>query len=212
MRITPTMRARSTRTVSSALAALAAVLALSAAAPAAPLIRTVERHYDIAGADIATLRAQMADLGPFSARAERHVPARMEADIGFRFTPRRQSGACVLGNIAVTADITYHYPRWTGVASSTMYLAEKWSNYIASLRTHELGHGQLVIDAAHEVDATLIATGRWKRCDQLRAAARSRGEAILRRLEEAQIEYDALTGGGETQGAVLRAADVAVVN
>ncbi|NND50171.1 MAG: DUF922 domain-containing protein [Rhizobiales bacterium] len=185
---------------------MAAVVSMSVgvAAQAEPQINVEERTYDIEGGSIGALRAQMAERGPFSEKAEGHVPARTEATVDFRFTTRWRRGACRVGKIRVTADVTYIYPNWLNLDEASVRLGDKWVNYIKQLRVHEEGHGQMVFDSAHEVDAMLASMGGLKNCKKLRQRAKSRGEKILRAMAAAQIQYDDDTDGGKTQGAVLR--------
>jgi predicted secreted Zn-dependent protease len=184
--------------------ALAALLAGVTVAGAEPRITIAERLYNIEGSSVAELREAMAEHGPYSKAKDHHVPARTEATTDFRFTARWSRGACEVADIRVTADITYIYPNWLNVGQADEALADKWVEYFGRLLVHEHGHGQMVVAAAHEVEAALASMGRWKSCKELRARARARGEEILRAMAAAQISYDEETGGGETQGAVLR--------
>lgn len=181
-------------------------------AAVAPRITVEERFYDIKGSDLATLRAQMRSLGPFSSRQNNHVPARMEATINFNFTPRVRRGRCRVTNVRVRASITYHFPRWRGLDTAPPELVEKWRTYFTNLILHEEGHGKLVIEAAHETVAALTNTPSSRRCSTLRKRARSRGAEVLQRMKRAQIQYDIDTRGGATQGAVLRDDPVAFIS
>ena len=186
-----------------ALAGVAAAIFVADTAIAHPKITVDERSYDIEGDSVEALRSQMAERGPFSEKADGHVPARMEATVGFRFTTYWNRGACRIGRIRVTADIAYIYPRWLNFDDASEGLRDKWTNYIKHLRLHEEGHGQMVFDAANEVEAMLSDMGGSKNCKKLRLRARARGEEILRGMAAAQIEYDSETDGGKNQGAVL---------
>ena len=185
------------------MATVAMALSMPVSARAEPQIVVVERTYDIEGDTVGALRAQMAERGPFSEKAEGHVPARTEATVEFRFTTRWHRGACRIGRIRVTADVTYVYPNWRNIDEASVQLVDKWLDYRKYLKVHEEGHGQMVFDSAHEVEAMLASRGGSKNCKKLRQRAKSRGEEILRAMAAAQIQYDSDTDGGKKQGAVL---------
>lgn len=196
---TPSLR----QVLTGILGALVCAVSL-APADAETRINTTVRYYDIEGDSVAELKYQMLNLGPFSDRSNSHVPARMESQVDFRFVSQWRRGACHVERIRVTADITYHYPRWLGFEEARLQLADKWAAYLSRLAEHEEGHGAIVVQAVHDVEAALASMAPSRSCKRLRAAARARGAEIFTRARQAQIDYDEETGGGETQGAVLR--------
>ena len=191
----------------SAVAALATAVVVAAISPgrAEIAINMTERTYDVFGASVEELRAQMKARGPFSEKSEGHVPAQTRSTVGFTFTVRQAGGRCHLRRIKVTADVNYLFPNWADPAGADRALAEKWFAYREALQIHEEKHGEMVVAAARDVERALQAVGPMGNCRTLRTRARKAGEAILRTMAAAQIAYDEETGGGKTQGAVFRA-------
>ena len=70
----------------------------------------------------------------------------------------------------------------------------RWKKYILSLAKHELGH----IKHAYEHRLDVYEAVRRSSCESANGA----GEAALQRLKDFDIEYDAATAHGATQGAV----------
>jgi predicted secreted Zn-dependent protease len=94
----------------------------------------------------------------------------------------RWSAAC-----KVQVEVTYTMPRHINPAAMPPKLRKSFDTMVANLMTHERQHGQHGIDAAYEIDrANCIG-----------------GQAIIKKYNRIDIEFDRRTNHGGRDGVVL---------
>jgi predicted secreted Zn-dependent protease len=86
-------------------------------------------------------------------------------------------------------------PRWSPQGNVPPELESKWTNYVHMLMVHEKGHVDYVVENFQSVQAAVQGAD----CDSADAA----GTAILEKLRRHDVDYDAVTLHGATQGAVF---------
>jgi predicted secreted Zn-dependent protease len=103
------------------------------------------------------------------------------------------NSSCDLTTANVTYSIEVTMPRWQAPQDASPELITKWNNYIQALAEHEKGHVDNIVANYKSVeDAIKNAT-----CDTAEAAA----QAALDPIRQYDIDYDAETNHGATQGA-----------
>jgi predicted secreted Zn-dependent protease len=110
-------------------------------------------------------------------------------------------GACRITEVKTEATAKIQLPRL--VNANTQQQAQ-FDKYIAALRVHELGHADNGKQAANEIDRGIMALPEMPSCTTLSTTANALGRRILREHNDQDLQYDAATGHGKTQGAVLQ--------
>ena len=100
---------------------------------------------------------------------------------------------CDLRSASATYDIRVTMPRWAPPSNASPALVEKWNRYILALAGHEKGHVDNVIANLPVV----INAIRRATC----STAEARAQEILAGMRQNDVNFDASTNHGETQGA-----------
>lgn len=149
------------------------------------------QYYDITGTTAADLRAAMDAQGPVDGSG-RHNDAFTTWNIDWTW-PLNPDGTCVLSGATVTDTITVTFPRWLPPPGAPGPVIERWNTYESALVTHESGHVSFVIATAADV----LAAIKGATCATAEAAA----QAVVTRIRQHDLDYDAETNHGATQGA-----------
>jgi predicted secreted Zn-dependent protease len=89
-----------------------------------------------------------------------------------------------------------------GSAPSTpAALGEAFANYTKTLLLHERGHVQNGIDIAKRIEDRIGAMPPERSCTRLGQAANELGQSLIKEGNRQDIDYDARTQPGKTQGA-----------
>jgi predicted secreted Zn-dependent protease len=100
---------------------------------------------------------------------------------------------CDLSSAKVTYSIQVIMPRWTPPENANPELVARWNKYIQALNEHEKGHVDYVIAHYQSVREAILGAI----CSTADAAAK----AALDPIRQHDVEYDAETKHGATQGA-----------
>ena len=154
-------------------------------------------YYDIQGSSAAQLMAEMRRLGPQGGRyfAETESP--------LRWTWRSTSDGvnCTLSSVSVRMRSEVTLPRWIPPRDTVPGLAAQWSQFIAALETHEVGHKDIAARAAKDILYKLrtLSTSCATLSDDVRRVTAD----LVERMRVEQIAYDTETRHGATQGATF---------
>jgi predicted secreted Zn-dependent protease len=109
-------------------------------------------------------------------------------------------GGCAVASVTTKLDLKVRMPRWTPRAGSSPDLESRWGRYVSALRTHELGHVQNArdIEGAFRHTASGLSASD---CGALDASLRSSFSALIKQANQRDVDYDAQTRHGATQGA-----------
>jgi len=169
----------------------------SSAAPSAPPDETITNatmiYYDVTGSTAQELRAQMSEDGPLSDDGHR-FDARTNWYISWSW-PGYGTRTCNLQDVTVTYRITVTFPHWVEPANPNPALVSRWSAYTQALATHEEGHVDFVV-SHYQAVATAVKNATCLTAD---AAA----QAALQPIRQHDLDYDAATNHGATQGATF---------
>jgi predicted secreted Zn-dependent protease len=148
-------------------------------------------YYDISGSTAGELRTQLDSLGPrgydgYKGDATTHWTIHWN-------WPGYGTSQCDLSAAIITDDIQVTLPRWNPPAGASPALVDRWNVYVHRLAGHEKGHVDFVV-ASLPLVAQAIRTAA---CDTAEAAA----QAALVPIRQHDVDYDAATQHGATQGA-----------
>ncbi len=106
--------------------------------------------------------------------------------------------SCKVSKVDTRLSVAIDLPLLNG---GTAAQTKQFETVFAGLRVHELGHYAIAKQAATAIDAKLRSLPEMANCDALKAAANEAGVRILDEYKEKEVQYDAATGHGKTQGA-----------
>jgi predicted secreted Zn-dependent protease len=111
--------------------------------------------------------------------------------------------SCTFNRVQTTVDITYTLPLLRKSSASKQVL-DIWRLYYPALVQHEKGHGEIAINAAREIEKTLIQMPSYNNCDSLSQKANLKAQDILARFRPKHMDYDKITEHGKTEGANIK--------
>jgi predicted secreted Zn-dependent protease len=148
-------------------------------------------YYDISGSTEGELRTQLNTLGPVGYDGYKG-DATTEWFIRWNW-PGYGTSSCDLSAADISYDIKVIFPRWVPTKDISPDLIVKWANYTKLLAAHEKGH----VDSVLENFPAIVNAIKGATCE----TADSVGNEFLDRIRQLDIDYDADTQHGATQGA-----------
>ena len=110
------------------------------------------------------------------------------------------NGRCRITDTTTSLSATITLPKLTGADRDQAAVFEP---FVTALRAHELGHYAIGKEAASTVDFRIRNLPEMASCPALESAANQTGHATLEEFRQRELRYDATTGHGRTQGAVM---------
>lgn len=175
-------------------------LLVAPAALAAPAVTETIVYYDIKGATPQDIRAQMRELGPTDFTEGKRYDANTRWNVSWKYNYANTGQGCSISTAYTTVKVTITIPRLQDV-SAPAALKQSFDDYTKNLLVHEKGHGQTAIDIARKIEGRLVAMPPQPSCDRMGKAANELGNALIKEANQADIDYDARTQHGRTQGA-----------
>jgi predicted secreted Zn-dependent protease len=148
-------------------------------------------YYDISGSTAAELRADLNRLHPTGfdgARGDATTKWNIHWD-----WPGYGESDCRLDQVKVSYQVKVIFPRWKPPADADPELVARWATYTLRLAEHESGHVDYLAAKIGSVEQAI----RGATCQTAEAAA----QAALAPFRQHDLDYDADTNHGETQGA-----------
>jgi predicted secreted Zn-dependent protease len=188
-------------------AALALLLPLL---PAAADVRIAERqsHYVLDANTLPALRAQMAQRlrAPRGETPRSHGLTSSRIEVRRDLLPMSPTG-CRVRSIEVRLALEVTLPRWHPSRTPAQRMRIPVERMMQGLATHEAGHRRNAIAAANAIERKLDELPDAADCTQASRAIERIVRRELVRLHARDMTYDARTGSGRTQGAVLEVQD-----
>jgi predicted secreted Zn-dependent protease len=184
---------------------LAAMICVAGAVPtvalADPIVSEVFKYYDVDGETAQDLRADLNRRGPIDGNEHRRFDAVTHWYVRWQYTYRASVGGCEIVSVSTKVDVTYAFPRLTGANSAPSALRKAFGDYLERLLVHEKGHAQTAIDIARRIEDGIRALPPAPTCSALEAIANNLGHSLIKEANRIDVEYDARTDHGRTQGA-----------
>lgn len=181
---------------------LFSLAAVSAAMPVLAEVREqlTYRYYPVRLAKGESLLSALNRATPLVKAAQRfHGYA--EWEVSWRYQWRSLSGGqCRIEQVDVTLDGLIQLPR---LDNGDAQQKQRFDDYLAALKRHELGHYGLGQRAAREVATGIGALPRAADCRELEAAGNELGDRVVRHYQQLNALYDRDTRHGRTQGVTL---------
>ena len=166
------------------------------------LINESYKYYDIEGRNVEELRLQMKQHG--TKWNDGKVYAALTTwDIKYDYDVASEGGKFFIKSADTKIGVVIHLPRRQEDATHTEQLIGQWDKFMKNLREHEIGHRDLAVKAAGEVNEILVNLGSFDSKSDLAKEAKRLVQAKLKAMKEIQVAYDKDTRHGIKQGAVL---------
>ncbi|MFZ6873756.1 DUF922 domain-containing protein [Undibacterium sp. Di27W] len=107
---------------------------------------------------------------------------------------------CKVKTVSVSLKATITLPE---LSSKDDKLIAQFKQYLPALKKHELGHLQIAREAAKKIERSLLAQPALASCELLKTALNANGRALTEEAKILNVQYDAQTRHGQTQGAFL---------
>lgn len=187
------------------LARLAAALALLPIAllraQAEPTVKEIITYYDVSGTTAAELRTNLNSVRPTSKKDGHGYDGITRWFVNWRYTYRNGTLGCTIASVSSTIEVAITMPRLATNASVPAPLASAFTEYTEKLLLHERGHGQNGIDTARRIEDGIRVLPPQRTCGELGRAANALGDSLIKEGSRLDVEYDARTQHGRTQGA-----------
>ncbi len=157
--------------------------------------------YDIQGDSDTELRAQMDAKGP-ELDGDRH-DAYTSWHVTWKFPFVKNDEGCTTGPVTTDVRVVVTLPRWLGYADVNDPLVRRWIRYLDALQEHESGHRLTGINAASDITEQLPQLPPKPTCPEAEETANALARKILEGHRARDVEYDAETKHGATQGATF---------
>ena len=185
--------------------AIACGAVYSIAAPpvsAEPLVRMHTSYYYFDGPSATVLAAQIDQSGPPGADGKRYA-GKTKWDVQWKFRHEQHGVTCMMKEVAVAVGIAQTLPKWRGEPNGAAALKTRWQQFDDALKRHEDGHKVHGLAAGREIEAALLAAKPASNCEDLAVAANFAAEAIVKKHQKLDEDYDRHTDHGRSQGASL---------
>lgn len=158
--------------------------------------------YDIKGQTAAEIRKEMR-LNGTKWNDGKVYAALTSWNIRYRYEVISENGKYRIKSASTDIDVDISMPRWSPEQQASRELIEEWERYYRVLDEHEIGHRDLAVKAAGEINEILAGLGNFNSKAELDREAKKQAQARLKRMKEIQVEYDDHTNHGIKQGAAL---------
>jgi len=180
------------------------IVLLAAAAPADAPVRIVDSvaSYRIEGATAQELWNQIHVLGPLEVDQKRYA-ADTRWSVTWHYEFSTEAGTCRVAQADVTFSDVMTLPEWVDQADGSRALQGAWASFVAQLKVHEAGHRRNGMQAALTIRHVIDGLGTERDCAVLGNAIETAAREAIVQAHSKDVDYDATTRHGETQGATL---------
>lgn len=168
---------------------------------ARPLVNQSINEYSVTAKNVSSLVEAVNKASPVRQNGD-VFHAHTETYIKWTFWWNNQNDGCKLSRVETEVDITYIFPR-LNKSSSGKKVIEIWEKYYSALVIHENGHAEIAIEAAREIESSLLSMPEYRNCNLLSEKANMKAQEILDHTKPKHEHYDRKTRHGKSQGAYL---------
>ena len=186
--------------VKRAVLGLVVLLAPGGIAASGPL--TIQ-YYDVHGDTLQDAGQWMNQHGPVG-KDGRRFHGYTEWAVRWRYQLQPGRSACTVKSVETDLSVTMQLPQWHRPEGVSPTRAREWDRYMAALRAHEDGHADIGVAVADAIKRELPAMRSASGCPDLAKKLDRTAMAIVDEHKARELEYDASTRHGATQGARLQ--------
>ena len=157
-----------------------------------PLVTTAVEHYEIRGGSFDDLRRELDAKGHGAAGTT-------TGSVTYRFKSEKSDGKCKIQDVRAECSAKIRLPRWYDMNKAPIPMQEFWIQAYSKLRKHEMGHVDICVEVAKDVEKALWATPVSQHCPHVNQEARARADAVVRGMNARQLAYDEREYGGASK-------------
>lgn len=163
--------------------------------------RVTYRHYPVTVGPDESLAAALARATPVRPRWWQRFHGRAAWNVTWTYRQEIDDGGrCGVADAVVEVVTEITLPE---LVQATEDQRRRIDTYLDALRTHELGHHAIAVEAGRRVHTAIRTAGSWPECASLEAQVGRLTDRVMSDARAAEQRYDADTGYGRTQGAHL---------
>jgi predicted secreted Zn-dependent protease len=169
---------------------------------AAPVVTERYEFYDIKGNCEKDLHDQLSKNG-ISMDDGHKYDALTTWSVKWKLDKNQTGQVCTPDSVKLTVDVVFRYPQWVRPENASRPLIDKWNDYMWSLAVHEIGHRDLVVNAANELARSVAELPPAPTCAELYKKVCDLCCSRMDKLKQDEKRYDSHTMHGVTQGALF---------
>lgn len=156
--------------------------------------------YDVQGTSAREILKSLNDRGPVGKDGVRyHAYTSWHVRWTYRFASKGK--LCEIQSLETEPSGVMTLPKWDNADRASTNLRQEWQRYSAALRVHEDGHYKLGVSAAKDIKQRLSRLTSAAGCKALQEEIDSKASAVIAEFLAKELEYDATSKHGSTQGA-----------
>lgn len=163
-----------------------------------PIVRERTAYYEIVGAHEEELVREMNRKGP--TRPDGTYWAYTDAGTSWSYDAQRVGNTCVLVKPVVLVSINTTLPAWKQPPDVDARVVGKWNTMLSALKKHEGEHAQFARDSANALTELMRSHATDTTCARLNAYLQEHGREINEAEKKRNIDLDARTGHGSSEG------------
>jgi predicted secreted Zn-dependent protease len=181
-------------------ATLSIALFTAVAVVAAPAVTETINYYDVPGSTPREVRASLNKLGPIDKTEKQHFDAVTRWHVKWRYQYRRRERICAIAGVSTIVTVTITMPRLRADDATPPTLKQAFADNTEKLLVDERGHARIGIEIARRIEGAIRVLPTEPTCERLGQVANERGRVLIKEANQQDIDYDARTRHGRTQG------------
>ncbi len=165
-----------------------------------PVIEIKNHHYIIQGKTADEIRRSLNKNSTVVVRNKRY-DAYTHWYVSWNIWYSNSNNRCAISKITTRTQISHTMPKLISTVPS--HLLRKWQKYYYALLDHERGHGNISLEAAHEIERNISNLLPQPNCTMLEKKANKLGQEVIRKYVAQEKTYDKETRHGAITGAVF---------
>lgn len=165
-----------------------------------PAVLWSTNYYSVTGTTVREIHQSLRQNRPWKNTSQMDGLTRWRIEWNFSVSP--SGNKCRLTSFNTRTTVAITLPRWTAPTNATEDVRSAWERFITALGKHEVGHGQIALAAAGEIQKR-AKESEDADCAALKQRINGLCQGILEQYRSRDKEYDERTRHGVTQGAVL---------
>ncbi len=155
-----------------------------------PRVSTDIEYYDVGGVTFDEIWKQIRSKGP-----EGWAGYTIDT-VDYRFGTVREGAACRIAWVKAVFKGRVRLPRWTDRRKAARSVQERWDAWFPTLERHEMGHIQIGLRVADDVERAVWDVPSNAECQVVVSEAQRRANAVCASQQPMQEDYDLRTDHG----------------
>lgn len=164
---------------------------------AEPAVNTETQYYLVDGENAQAVREDM------NAKRSGNFDAYTSWRVKWHFYWNDAKKSCSLTTVKTDVAVKFTLPKLAKNSIADTDAKQRWNRYYRALIAHENGHRDFGVNAATEIENTLLAMGSRSHCKTLETDANALANEIIQRYIADEKQYDIDTNHGMNDGAVF---------